>query len=293
MQLPPFLDRSWAYLRSLLTNVYFLSGLAVLILLGLGLYFVVNTLIMPSYTRHDVAVTVPDVRDRPFEEAQQTLAHYNLQAERDVQRFNPNLPRDVVVDQNPPAASQVKPGRRVYLTVNSGRTPMVILPNVLDLSLREASYRLQALGLTVQDVRPDSIPSPHRNTVTRQDPVPGDSLAKGSSVTLWYSTGLGDRYVEVPDVVGLQVDDARRQLLQQQLRSVVVDAPNRSSGDAEEEQGPDALDQAEPDSNVVVVRQSQDPGTRVREGFEIRLFVAEESADSLEVDLPGLDPDQP
>ncbi|ARA93798.1 hypothetical protein AWN76_011915 [Rhodothermaceae bacterium RA] len=290
MRIPASLSRWGRYLRSLLTNGYFLGGLAVLTLLGLGLYFVVNTLIMPAYTRHDVAVTVPDVRNQPFEEARQILARYDLQAERDVQRFNPNLPRDVVIDQNPPAASQVKPGRRIYLTVNSGRTPMVTLPNVVNLSLREASYRLQALGLTVQDVRPDSIPSPHRNTVTRQDPAPGDSLAKGSSVTLWYSTGLGDRYVDVPDVVGLQVEAARRQLLQQKLRSVVVDAPARVHAGGDGTTPPSV-----PDSTLVVVRQSQEPGTRVREGFEIRLFVdvADSLRSSTSGDTPGNRQDRP
>ena len=262
MNVPPFLRRAGHTTRRLATNPYLLAGLAVLLLVGAGLYYLVDRMVMPTYTRHDVSVVVPDVRDRSFEEAQRLLARYDLQAERDVQRFNADLPRNMVIDQNPAAMTQVKPGRRVYLTVNSGRTQKVTIPSVEGLSLREATYRMQALGLNVADVRPDSIPSPHRNTVTRQQPAPGDSLAPGADVTLWYSTGLGETYVNVPDVVGLSLEEARARLLSTKLRSVVVDAPEMEEG--------------EPlDSTLVVIRQSQDPDTRVREGFEIRLFIGE------------------
>ena len=222
-------------------------------------YFLVNNLIMPAYTRHEVNVQVPDVRNQTFEEASDVLADHGLQAEKMVDRFNPSLPRGVIVDQIPPANDAVKPGRRIYLTVNSGEVPMVTVPSVKDFSLREAVNRLQAVGLEVQETRPDSIPSPHQNTVTRQRPAAGESIPQGSQVTLWYSTGLGDAYVTIPDVTGMTVEEARAVLLNRRLRAVAVGLENF-----------DGL--GEP----IVQRQSREPGTRVREGFELRLFLTEE-----------------
>lgn len=266
------LRESTRYLRRLGKNRYFWTGLAGLLALFLGGYVLINHLVMPAYTRHGVVVRVPPVVDRPFEEAADILRDHDLRAERVVERFNPALPQDSVVEQNPPPRAQVKPGRRVYLTVNTGTPPMVKIPPLKDLSLREARNRLRALGLTIDEERPDSIPSPFPNTVTHQSPAPGDSLPKGSGVTIWYSTGLGDRYVTIPDVTDRPLGEAQRRLLARKIRSVVVSTPQYDPPpNAPVDRNTYATDDA--GDSLVVERQSRAPGTRVREGFEIRLFV--------------------
>lgn len=260
MNFHAFFRRAKHTLRRLVTNGYIWAGLVVLLLLLVGAYFLFNNVLMPSYTRHDVSVTVPRVLNQPFDQAKQELEAKGLRVERSVQRFNPDLPRDVVADQNPAPNASVKPGRRVYLTVNSGETPSVKLPALEGASLREARNRLRAVGLKADDIRIDSIPSPYPNTVTRQEPAPGDSLPKGSSVTLWYSQSNDNApYVTVPDVTGQTVRAAKEALLSRRLRSVVV------SVSAEEDR--------EDLESKTVVRQSREPGTSVREGFELRLFV--------------------
>lgn len=247
--------------RTLLRNRYFWGGLAIFVALGLVLYAVLDNALMPAYTRQDTTLTVPDVIRMPYEDAVRALQARDLAVERVVQRFNPELPRDVVIDQNPRANALVKPGRTIYLTVNSGRQQMVKVPSLRDLSLREAENRLIALGLRVSEQLPDSIPHPHQNTVTRQEPAPGDSLPAGASVRLWYSTGLGRAFATVPDVTGLTVAEAQQILLESRLRAVVIGA--REDQDASEQ---------------IVQRQSREPGTRVQEGFEIRLILDDEEA---------------
>lgn len=249
-----------AYLRSLFTNGYFWMGLGALFAVLLVLYVLVNALIMPTYTRHDATVRVPAVTEQPYEEAQRVLTNLGLEVEQIAQRFNPEIPRDVVVEQSPVQDALVKPGRRVYLTVNTGEIPKVKMPRVEELSVREAEAQIKALGLVVNDTRPDSIPSPYANTVTRQNPAPGEWIQKGESVTLWYSTGLGDRYVRIPDVTGQTTDEAKQTLLNRKLRSVLLGKENEYTGLGE----------------ATIVRQSPDPGTSVREGFEVRLYLKEE-----------------
>lgn len=247
------------FFRSLIQNKYFWGGLVVLVGLVLVLYLLVDRVALPSYTRQDTSVTVPSVLNQPFEQAQLELEERDLTVERVVQRYNANFPRDVVIDQNPPPNAQVKPGRHVYITVNSGELNRVLVPDLQGLSLREAVNRLRSGGLQVSETLPDSIPAPNANTVTRQDPPPGDSLTEGSSVMLWYSTGLGQEYVTIPEVTGLSVSEAGQELRESNLRFVVIGG----------EDGEDA-------SEVTVQRQSREPGTRVREGFEIRLYLEEE-----------------
>ncbi|PQJ35027.1 penicillin-binding protein [Salinibacter sp. 10B] len=256
------------WLRALGRNRYFWSGVAVLAGVGFALYLIVDGLIMPSYTRHDVSTTVPNVESVPFPKAQEQLQRRDLQVQRQVGRYNPNVAQNVVVDQTPLPNAKVKPGRRVYLTVNAGEVPMVSMPDLNGMSVREAKNRISSLGLTVGSVQEDPIPSPYANTITKQTPAAGDSLEEGRSVDLWYSTGLGDSSVEIPNVVGQTVNEAQRQLLEQQLRSVVVDTA--SSDEADPATGRDTTESVE--TNLYVRRQGRSPGTSVRAGTEIRLF---------------------
>jgi len=242
---------------SLLTNKYFWQGLGLLFVGALAVYLLVDKVAMPNYTRHGTSITVPEVMDRSFEEASQILQRRNLQAERQqAQQYNPNVPRGEVLDQQPPANALVKPGRRVYLTVNAGETPVVQMPDLEGTSIREAKNRLMALGLQPGRVQPDAVPAPYPNTITEQSPAPGDSVEQGASVDLWYSRGLGDEETAVPDVRGMRIPIAQQTLLDNSLRSVVVDTSRNA--DLSEER---------------VRSQSRSPGTSVREGTEIRLFV--------------------
>ncbi len=253
MKLPPAITRSGRYLVSLAANSLFWAGLAGFVLLGVLLLLTLDRVIMPSYTRQDAAITVPNVQNIPFDSARRMLEARDLQVERVVQRFNPNIEKEIVVDQNPPAEARVKSGRRIYLSVNSGSVPTVTVPRVEGLALREAKNRMLTAGLKVASERPDPIPSPYENTVTNQSPPAGSTVDRGSSVTLWFSTGLGTDYVEVPQVEGMTIQQARRALLALRLRSVAVDAVSEED---------------------TVARQSRAAGTQVRQGFEIRLFAA-------------------
>lgn len=261
---------SLRYLSDNVRNPYVWLGVGSLFVAGVLIYIVVSFVIMPSYTRHDDFVLVPDVRNYVAADATDNLERRDLRAEVVPQRFNPGLPRDAVIDQSPSPGSHVKPGRRIYLTVNTGEQVMIRVPRLEDLSVREATSRLAAIGLRAGEVRPDTIPSPYANTITRQDPAPGDSLAQGATVRLWYSTGLGASYVTMPDVTGMTVTEAEPVLLANRLRFVVI--------------GGDEVD----DGEMRIQRQSREPGTRVREGFEIRLFVGDEEEIS-PTEAPDLD----
>lgn len=269
MRLVRSFKAAFNWLRTLLQNSYFWGGLGGLFLLVLATYFLVDAVIMPSYTRHGVSVQVPNVENRSFEDAKQLVQNRNLTVRRQVGPYNPNVDLETVVDQNPPANSNVKPGRRVYLTVNAGEVPMVDVPNLNGISVREAKNRVSSLGLEPGRIEPDSIPSPYPNTITRQDPKPGDSLKKGKAVNLWYSTGMGTDTVQVPNVVGQTVEEARSLLLRQKLRSVIIDP--RQSESADETQKSDSSA-----ARRFVQRQGRAPDSEVRAGTEIRLFTTDD-----------------
>ncbi len=242
-------------------NFYFWMGVAALALfvyLGLAVF---DNLIMPSYTRQGQSVEVPQVERMLLEDALATLDAQGLEAERVESRFVGDRPPNEVLEQEPSAGAQVKRGRLVYITVNSSERPERQVPSVMGLGVEDAQAQLRSIGFKVE-TRADDIPSPYKNTVTRQQPERGEQLAAGETVTLYYSTGPSDFYVSAPDVTGMSVQAARAQLRGESLNSIVV-----GEGD---------------DDGATVLRQSPEAGTRVRGGHEVRLFT-----DPLEVDEGG------
>ncbi len=257
----PF-KRAYHWLKPVVLSRYLWLGSLALLTACFLAYLAADHLIMPAYTRHNVTVTVPDTRNLDFAEAERILHQADLRVKTVVERFLPNLPRNIVLAQDPPPSVKVKPGRQIYLTVNSGRQMMVAVPNLKDLSLRQAKHRIAASRLTLGAVQRDTLPSPYQNIITRQSPEPGDSLAPGTAVALWISGGLGNQRIQVPDLAGLHIDQAERALLQAKLRLIILTDPN--------------IPEAAVDT---VQRQIPPPGVSVPEGSEIRVF-ARLSADS-------------
>jgi len=246
------IKRNLQLVREYLSNPYLWVGIGGLSILVAIVYFVFNSIMMPNYTRHDVSTEVPDVMNLSAEVADSVLASAGLRTELVVLR-KPNLPLDVVIDQTPPPRAQVKPGRHIYLTVNTGDTTTVLVPRVETYGVRQARNMISQSDLVVGSVLPDSIPSVYEDIVTHQEPAAGERVPPGTVVNLLFGTGLGDEFVTVPDVTGLPVDEARAALLGLRLRSIVIG------------------ETAELDDLPIVLEQGPEAGASVKEGYEIRL----------------------
>ena len=241
--------RGGRWLKPVLTHRYFWLGLLAIVGALLGLYLMMNYVVMPIYTRQGAAVNVPEVRELSYEQASNIVEDRDLRPERRDQPFNPSLPRDAVVDQNPQPNASVKPGRRVYLYVNSGARRLVTVPDVLNQTETNAKANLAQAGIEDVEVRQDEKPSPNAGTVTRQNPSAGETVGAESRLTLWVSGGLGDETVTVPDVRGRAPVDARKALTDAGLW---VD-PTRAVGGT-------------------ITRQTPEAGSEVREGTEVRIY---------------------
>lgn len=199
--------------RKLFRSRGFYLTIASLILAGAGFLWISNAYIMPEYTRHEEGVSVPDVTRISYDEAVQKLEASGLRYELATRRAQSTYPANYVLDQDPKPLKIVKPNRKVYLTINSETRPKAVVPNVTNMSLRNATIQIENSGLMLGTITYES--NRFRNTVLRQSLAPGDTVAKGIAINLIVSDGLGDKIVQVPDVTGLLLPEA-----QQALRSV-------------------------------------------------------------------------
>lgn len=99
------------------------------------------------YTHHGESISVPDVQGMSAEKAAQLLSQNRLSVTVVDSCYVPGTPQGSVVDQKPLPGARVKQGRQVYLTICTNRTPMRVIPDVIDnSSLREAQARMLAAG---------------------------------------------------------------------------------------------------------------------------------------------------
>ncbi|WP_185923460.1 Stk1 family PASTA domain-containing Ser/Thr kinase [Streptomyces sp. WAC05374] len=102
--------------------------------------------------------------------------------------------------------------------INSGQFTRV--PTVLGQTQAEAEKRLADAGLDVKDVKRDYSTAYKRGTVMAADPAPGDRIRGNGQVTLTVSRG--PRIVKVPNLKGLPLDEAKRELTKAGLAAGVI-----------------------------------------------------------------------
>ncbi len=190
------------------TRIYIL--IISIALFGALTLFTMDRLVMPMYTNYNTGITVPDVTHLSLEEAQELLTSKGFRHEIVAQRAHDAFPPNYVTDQTPDPEVIVKPNRKVYLTVNTSTRPLITVPDVINLSQRNAEIQLQNFGLRVGNISYES--SRFRSTVLRQSVRPGANVERGTVVDLVVSDGLGSRMVELPDIRGMRVAEGQQQL---------------------------------------------------------------------------------
>ncbi|TQL22988.1 Stk1 family PASTA domain-containing Ser/Thr kinase [Streptomyces sp. SLBN-134] len=153
-------------------------------------------------------VRLPDLDGYPLDRARDVLKDEGLEPGMVTREFSDGVPRGSVISTKPGKGTKVRAGSAVALTVSKGSP--VDVPDVIGDDLEDARAGLEEAGLKVK-IAPERVNSEHdAGQVARQNPGEGRQVAEGDTVTL--TLAKGPEMVEVPDVVGDSVDDARSQL---------------------------------------------------------------------------------
>lgn len=124
-----------------------LAFLAVVLLIFLALNW------LKSSTNHGEFVQVPDFSKMSVMDMRSAVEESHLRYEvLDSANYNPEYPRFSIIDQDPIAGSKVKENRKVYFTVNPSGYKKVTIPKIIQVTQRNATSMLLAVGLDVQRV---------------------------------------------------------------------------------------------------------------------------------------------
>jgi beta-lactam-binding protein with PASTA domain len=101
---------------------------------------------LDAYTLHNKAVIVPDIKGLQIEEAEPFLHGNGLRYSIIDSVFLKNVQPGAIVELTPTVGSKVKEGRIIFLTVNALASKTEAIPDVRDLSFRQAYALLKARG---------------------------------------------------------------------------------------------------------------------------------------------------
>jgi serine/threonine protein kinase len=200
-------------------------------------------------------VAVPDLSGMTQAEASQKLEAFGLKLAAGTPKTSgttdPSLV-DKVVSQDPKSKTTVAGGSPVSITLGS-KLNTVPVPDVTGQRQDDAAQRLEQAGFRVQVNSTDG--PGDQDTVLRTSPAAGQQAASGGTVTMYVSRG---NEVEMPNVLNLSADDARRE-----LKRAGFDGDIRFS----------QQDTNDPSQDGMVIRQSVSPGQSVDPDGSVELTV--------------------
>jgi len=195
----------------------------------------ITLLLIDVYTRHGESVPVPDVRGLYFEEANNILNNSDLYALVIDSVYVRDKALGTILEQIPAAGSSVKKQRNIFLIVNKNQFKKVPLPDVSDISQRQADALLRSVGLNVSSVIYS--PSEFKDLVidvlyNGKSITAGSRITEGASVVLVVGSGMGENITRVPALTGLTLTEAREIVIQS---SFVLGAVNYDEAPANNE----------------------------------------------------------
>ncbi len=168
------------------------------------------------YTKHGKEIVVPLFENISIEELENNPFADDFRYEIIDSVYNPLYVGGLILAQNPEAGSKVKKGRKIYFTISSFNPSEVKMPDLVNLSLRQALTVLNSTGLKLGEVEYE--PSFDVNAVLKQK-YQGLIIGKdteipiGSSIDLVVGGDSKETFSVLPFVYGKKPTEVRELLV--------------------------------------------------------------------------------
>lgn len=163
------------------------------------------------YTHHGEAITIPNVKNKSFKDAQNIFESVGLEVVVSDTGYVKSLPPGCVLEQSPEAGERVKSGHLIYLTINASKTPTITMPDIIDnSSLREAIAKLSSMGFKLGMPRFVSGEKDwvYGVIVNGKNVAAGDKISVEDSVYIQVGNGLRDLSDSVNYIDPIYIDES-------------------------------------------------------------------------------------
>ena len=183
------------------TKNWFYNIGAALLVFGILIFTVY--LALGWYTKHDVKISVPNVVGQTVSNAEIMMQNEGLTIKIIDSVYNEKALPFSIIEQIPAAGNEVKPGRAIYVVINSGNKPKIKMPKLVDQSLTLATAVLKNNGLILGEIS-YSFDEIGNNLVISQkingrEIEPGTLLTKGTRIDLVIISNDKDKFSDAID----------------------------------------------------------------------------------------------
>ena len=152
--------------------------------------------------------TVPEVTGKSQDEAQRSLSQAGLTVGTVTDAYSEDVPQGQVISQSVAAGTSLAHDSAIDIVLSKGRQPLTV-PTLSGLSASAAKSAIEDLGLVASPTEAFSDTVAEGQVISQQTRE-GSTLYRGDSVA--YTVSKGPEKVAIPDVVGLQREEARSRL---------------------------------------------------------------------------------
>ena len=187
---------------------------SVLICSGIVITFIIlmDFMIMPSYVRHKKEQYLVNVKNKNLKYALIVLESEGFKGVVSDTLYTNRYDAGIVIDQYPRENTKVKKGRTVRLKISQNEK-LVRVPYLVGQSLRSAELALSQSGLSIDTVYQEYNSDYPSGNITWQQPKGGDRLKKGLGVHIMVSQGVPPNFFQVPNLYGLSLKKAKKELV--------------------------------------------------------------------------------
>lgn len=184
------------------------------LLLVIVVIFLIIILFLQSlryFTHHGSYLKVPDVYNKNIKDATALLNGEGFDVQVLDSVYYDTLAPQAVVKQFPEPDATVKVNRVVYLTINRAVPPIIEMPNLVGMSFRNAELEIKARGLKLGDTsyKPDIAKNAVLDQLSNNRTIkPGSKITMGTVISLVLGAGVGSQDMPVPDLFGMNFEEA-------------------------------------------------------------------------------------
>ncbi|MEU9988692.1 Stk1 family PASTA domain-containing Ser/Thr kinase [Streptomyces sp. NPDC048045] len=195
-------------------------------------------------------VTVPDVQGIQFADAESQLKGkgFTVDKKTEVSDRTPG----VVINQDPPGGASKQKGTTITLTVAKAAEKVTIPGDLVGKSCDDAKAELQGLGLTPNCADTPTNDPNQDGKVISTDPQAGQQVVKSTTVTISVGKAQDNGPVQVPNIQGQKLKDAKNLLQQAGLQVGNI--------------------QGSQDDNAIVFTSDPGQGSTVQKGSAVNLI---------------------
>lgn len=201
-------------LKSFLLSAVFYKNLFLAIIITVILLLLTDFGVK-IYTDHGKVYPVPSLIGKTLEEVKIITQKAEMKFEIIDSAHAYNYPKLTILKQTPNAYSMVKKNRTIKLVINASSAKVIGMPNLINISESRVNNILKSNKLKLGEV--SYKPHISKNVVISQkfkgeDIVSETPIEENSVIDIIIGSGLGDKKIRVPNLIGLTIKEVKSQL---------------------------------------------------------------------------------